>query len=74
MRKLLPYAFVGTAKSEYYLRDEAGWLPNGSRMPEAYQNWQKIALAANGLLEAYKQRSVVFLGAIAPALSLEPLQ
>jgi len=21
------YAFVGTAKSEYYLRDEAGWLP-----------------------------------------------
>ncbi|MCW6038132.1 lipid-A-disaccharide synthase-related protein [Spirulina subsalsa FACHB-351] len=21
-----PYAFVGTAKSEYYLRDEAGWL------------------------------------------------
>ena len=155
-----PYAFVGTAKSEYYLRDEAGWLPNrqrregwsgsvylpwerwlmsrkrckavfprdkltteilqkwsipaldlgnpmmdgiepeqpepifyeldaeqkemqrplvvtllpGSRMPEAYQNWQKIALAANGLLDAYQERSVVFLGAIAPALSLEPLQ
>lgn len=23
----LPYAFVGTAKSEYYLRDEMGWLP-----------------------------------------------
>ncbi|MEQ8753160.1 MAG: lipid-A-disaccharide synthase-related protein [Coleofasciculus sp. G1-WW12-02] len=155
-----PYAFVGTAKSEYYLRDEAGWLPNrqrregwsgsvylpwerwlmsrkrckavfprdkltteilqkwsipaldlgnpmmdgiepeqpepifyeldaeqkemqrplvvtllpGSRIPEAYQNWQKIALAANGLLDAYQQRSVVFLGAIAPALSLEPLQ
>jgi uncharacterized protein (TIGR03492 family) len=22
----LPYAFVGTAKSEYYLRDETGWL------------------------------------------------
>lgn len=22
-----PYAFVGTAKSEYYLRDEQGWLP-----------------------------------------------
>lgn len=155
-----PYAFVGTAKSEYYLRDEAGWLPNrqrregwsgsvylpwerwlmsrkrckavfprdkltteilqkwsipaldlgnpmmdgiepeqpepifyeldaeqkemqrplvvtllpGSRMPEAYQNWQKIALAASGLLDAYQERSVVFLGAIAPALSLEPLQ
>lgn len=26
----LPYAFVGTAKSEYYLRDEAGWLPRPS--------------------------------------------
>ena len=25
-----PYAFVGTAKSEYYVRDEAGWLPNRS--------------------------------------------
>ena len=22
------YVFVGTAKSEYYLRDESGWLPN----------------------------------------------
>lgn len=22
-----PYAFIGTAKSDYYLRDEAGWLP-----------------------------------------------
>lgn len=26
----LPFAFVGTAKSEYYLRDETGWLPRKS--------------------------------------------
>ncbi len=26
----VPYAFVGTAKSEYYIRDEAGWLPRAS--------------------------------------------
>ncbi len=26
----LPYAFVGTAKSEYYIRDEAGMLPRES--------------------------------------------
>jgi uncharacterized protein (TIGR03492 family) len=26
----VPYAFVGTAKSEYYLRDEAGWLSRPS--------------------------------------------
>jgi uncharacterized protein (TIGR03492 family) len=25
-----PFAFVGTAKSEYYLRDEKGWLPRSS--------------------------------------------
>jgi uncharacterized protein (TIGR03492 family) len=29
-RSGLPYAFVGTAKSEYYLRDEAGELPRDS--------------------------------------------
>ncbi len=154
-----PYAFIGTAKSEYYLRDEAGWLPNrsrwegwsgsvylpwerwlmsrtrckavfprdkltttilqqwsipafdlgnpmmdgiepenpapifyesnaelkeiqrplvitllpGSRIPEAYENWHKIVLAANGLLNEFKERSLLFLGAIAPSLSLDSL-
>ncbi|NEP01054.1 MAG: hypothetical protein F6K58_20830 [Symploca sp. SIO2E9] len=186
------YVFVGTAKSEYYLRDEDGPLPNrsrwegwsksvylpwerwlmshprcqavfprdtlttqrlkqwsiqafdlgnpmmdgieletpepsfyqqnaelkemqrslivtllpGSRTPEAYENWSLIALAADVLLESYaerlplgqhqrqlalpkdargavgasvkrlarQRRSLLFLGAIAPALSLEPLQ
>ena len=155
-----PYAFVGTAKSEYYLRDEAGWLPNrsrwegwsgsvylpwerwlmghrrckavfprdkltteilqqwsipafdlgnpmmdgigldnsapifyepdaelkemqrslivtllpGSRAPEAYENWQQILRAVAGLMDTFSDRSLLFLGAIAPALSLDPLR
>lgn len=155
-----PYAFVGTAKSEYYLRDEAGWLPNrsfgekwsgsvyhpcdrwlmsrrrckavfprdkltteilqkwpipafdlgnpmmdgiypenpvvrmyepdaelkemqrsliitllpGSRIPEAYENWQLIVRAMSGFSETFPERSLLFLGAIAPGLSLDPLR
>ena len=154
------YAFVGTAKSEYYLRDESGWLsktsllerwlgsvylpwerwlmshrrckgvfprdkltteilqqwsisavdlgnpmmdgllpeeskplffaPNsqeeeqkrsliilllpGSRAPEAYQNWQIIIKALKNIYSIFNQHSVIFLGAIAPALNLDPFQ
>lgn len=153
-----PYAFVGTAKSEYYLRDEAGWLPRkswwddrlqrwfgsdylpwerwlfrrprckavfcrdqltaetlqkfgipalhlgnpmmdglagaelasldstpavphpltvvllpGSRSPEAYENWHLIMQAVMALVQALPDRSLVFLGAIAPGLFLERL-
>lgn len=32
------YAFVGTAKSEYYLRDEQGWLPRQSWF-ERLESW-----------------------------------
>ena len=154
------YAFVGTAKSEYYLRDEAGLLPRrtwrerhedwagsvylpwerwlmsrqnckavfprdsltteilqkwsipafdlgnpmmdqlesmkppqlfygsdadqeqralivtllpGSRAPEAYSNWQQLLMGVVSLLETFPQRSLLFLGAIAPGLSLQTL-
>lgn len=33
-----PYAFVGTAKSEYYLRDEVGRLP----LPQGQKFWRKL--------------------------------
>jgi uncharacterized protein (TIGR03492 family) len=154
-----PFAFVGTAKSEYYLRDEQGWLPRrvwherlegwsgsdylpwerwlmsrsrckavfprdsltsavlqrwkipsfdlgnpmmdgleptgtavpglpdlgedcltfvllpGSRLPEAYENWQNIMQAVSALLMALgKQRQLLFLGAIAPQVDLAPLR
>ncbi|NES81818.1 MAG: hypothetical protein F6K10_10670 [Moorea sp. SIO2B7] len=154
------YAFVGTAKSEYYLRDENGWLAQtswlerwfgsvylpldcwfmsrrrckgvfprdkltteilqqksirafdlgnpmmdgiksehpapvffepdaeekekerslvilllpGSRIPEAYHNWQPIIRATGEIISAFSRRSVVFLGAIAPALSQKDFQ
>ncbi|WP_254721672.1 hypothetical protein [Kovacikia minuta] len=35
----MPYAFVGTAKSEYYLRDEAGWLPRDSWWSDRLERW-----------------------------------
>jgi uncharacterized protein (TIGR03492 family) len=35
----LPYGFVGTAKSEYYIRDEAGLLPRGSWWDDRLQRW-----------------------------------
>lgn len=158
-----PYAFVGTAKSEYYLRDEEGLLPShlgvqrwgrwsesvylpwerwlmgrdrcqavfprdtltaqrlqqfriraydlgnpmiddleatqrvtgfyegdaearemqrsltvtlipGSRAPEAYGNWQLIVQAVSGLMEVFWDRNLLFLGAIAPTLSLGVLR
>jgi uncharacterized protein (TIGR03492 family) len=34
----LPYGFVGTAKSEYYLRDEVGLLPRSTRR-EQMEGW-----------------------------------
>jgi uncharacterized protein (TIGR03492 family) len=34
-----PYAFVGTAKSEYYLRDENGWLPRQSWWDDRLERW-----------------------------------
>lgn len=35
----LPYAFVGTAKSEYYIRDESGLLPRPSWWDDRLQRW-----------------------------------
>jgi uncharacterized protein (TIGR03492 family) len=154
------YAFVGTAKSEYHLRNESGWLPRqsrfddllekwfgsvyhpwerwlmkhsrcqavfprdplttkilqqlsipafdmgnpmmddlepsipqpifypelekleqnrlltitllpGSRVPEAYENWQKILAAVSGIIQAFERRQLLFLAAIAPTLNLD---
>ncbi len=45
----------------------------GSRPPEAYANWQKILVSVASLLQTFPNRSLLFLGAIAPWLSLEPL-
>ena len=34
-----PFAFVGTAKSEYYIRDEKGWLPRQSWWDDRLERW-----------------------------------
>ncbi len=35
----IPYAFVGTAKSEYYIRDESGMLPRQSWWSDRLERW-----------------------------------
>ena len=42
----------------------------GSRLPEAYANWQQLQVAVASLCESFHS-SLLFLGAIAPGLSLE---
>jgi uncharacterized protein (TIGR03492 family) len=45
------YAFVGTAKSEYYLRDETAWLPRTSwlerRFGSVYQPWDRWLMSCD---------------------------
>jgi len=151
----MPYGFVGTAKSEYYLRDEVGLLPRrswferleswsgsvylpwerwlmrqprcravfprdrlttlilkrwsipavdlgnpmvddlepthdlrtliptesaltlvllpGSRVPEAYHNWQSILQALASLIHQPTREDLLILGAIAPHVELPPI-
>lgn len=55
-RSKADYAFVGTAKSEYYLRDEFGWLPQTSRterqFDSVYLPWERW------LMSHYRCRAV----------------
>lgn len=45
------YAFVGTAKSEYYLRDEFGWLPQTSwlerKFDSVYLPWERWLMSGD---------------------------
>ena len=45
----------------------------GSRVPEAYDNWQHILQAVAGVIEAFTTQPLLFLAAIAPSIHLEPL-
>ena len=46
----------------------------GSRKPEAYANWEQMLAAVSGLIQTFRQRQVLLLGAIAPGLDLEALE
>ncbi|PSB07492.1 hypothetical protein C7B62_19695 [Pleurocapsa sp. CCALA 161] len=45
------YAFVGTAKSEYYVRDEFGWLPQTSwlerKLDSIYLPWERWLMSCD---------------------------
>lgn len=45
----------------------------GSRTPEAYENWQLILQAVDGVQTKFIHQPLMFLGAIAPSVNLEPL-
>ncbi|MGF1498724.1 MAG: lipid-A-disaccharide synthase-related protein [Elainellaceae cyanobacterium] len=54
------YAFVGTAKSEYYLRDENGWLPRPSWF-ERLEGWSgSVYLPWERWLMGHSRCQVVF--------------
>lgn len=71
-----------TPQSVSSVREIANWqgrtlsvcLLPGSRIPEAYENWQQIISAVTGILDSFRDRTVLFFAAIAPGLSLEPLK
>ncbi|MGA7934485.1 MAG: lipid-A-disaccharide synthase-related protein [Kovacikia sp.] len=62
----LPYAFIGTAKSEYYLRDETGWLPRESwwsdRLERAtgcvYHPWERWLMSRPNCKAVFPRDSI----------------
>lgn len=68
----LPYAFVGTAKSEYYLRDENGPLPRKSR-GISWQNWSGVYLPWERWLMTRRRCRAVFPRDALTAETLEKL-
>ena len=73
-RTLNQMFYASDAESREQARALTITLLPGSRPPEAYANWQQIMMAVTALLETFHDQSLLFLGAIAPGLSLEPLR
>lgn len=48
-------------------------LLTGSRVPEAYNNWQYILQAVAGVVASFAAKPLIFWAAIAPTVRLEPL-
>ncbi|NJR59520.1 MAG: hypothetical protein HC769_12110 [Cyanobacteria bacterium CRU_2_1] len=46
----------------------------GSRIPEAYENWQLMVRAVASLMATFEDQRLLFLAAIAPRLDLSPFQ
>lgn len=56
------YAFVGTAKSEYYLRDETGWLVQTSwlerKMGSVYLPWERWLMSRDACQAVFPRDSL----------------
>lgn len=56
------YAFVGTAKSDYYLRDEAGWLEQTSwlerKLGSVYLPWERWLMSRDRCKAAFPRDSL----------------
>ncbi|MBK1986157.1 hypothetical protein A0J48_001075 [Sphaerospermopsis aphanizomenoides BCCUSP55] len=57
-----------SAEQEEIVRPLIVTLLPGSRANEAYANWEVIMTAVSGLMTSWRERNMVFLGAIAPGL------
>lgn len=62
----MPYAFVGTAKSDYYWRDEAGWLPQTSpwerSMGSVYLPWERWLMGRRRCLGVFPRDTLTAQG------------
>ena len=56
------YAFVGTARSEYYLRDDAGWLAQTSKIERqigsVYMPWERWLMSRNACKGVFPRDSL----------------
>ena len=56
------YAFVGTARSEYYLRDDSGWLPQTSRIERkigsVYMPWERWLMSRDACKAVFPRDSL----------------
>ena len=56
------YAFVGTARSEYYLRDDLGWLPQTSKIERTigsvYMPWERWLMSRDACKAVFPRDSL----------------
>lgn len=71
---IAPRFYAANAQQQETARPLVITLIPGSRPPEAYENWTLILMAVGSLLVNFRDRSLVFLGAIAPGLDCNTIQ
>ncbi|MBD2292957.1 hypothetical protein H6G06_05535 [Anabaena sphaerica FACHB-251] len=64
----IPRFYHADVEQQEIVRPLIVTLLPGSRANEAYANWEMIMMAVSALMESFREREMVFLGAIAPGL------